>query len=85
MNDGTRNMMLTATEQKLITAIRDLPPSRLRDRVTRLMDDLAIFLQFPHCDGIQADGAPCDTADEDCDGCARLDAMLERMTVPGGD
>lgn len=79
MTDRLVTMTLSPSEERLIKTLRDIPESKLRDRVHRLMDELVTFVQFPRCDQIQADGVPCHDVDSDCDQCAHLAEMLERI------
>jgi len=84
MNDRGVTMTLSPAEERLIRALRYMPESRLRERMHRLMDELTAFMQSPRCEAIQADGVPCQTVDNDCDLCAHLSDMLERIVKRAG-
>lgn len=79
MSDSGFNMSLSPAERRLISTLRDLPESRLKTRVHRLVDELITFIQFPRCQFMQADGVPCGSVDRDCEQCVHLTEMLERM------
>jgi hypothetical protein len=70
---------LSREEQKLILALREIPPSRLRDLMTALVSELADFVAEPSCAEMQADGAPCPTTDASCDECRKLTTLLEGL------
>ena len=66
-------------ERKLLLALREIPPSRLRDLMTTLVDELVGFVAAPSCAEMQADGAPCPTTDVACDECRKLTTILEGL------
>jgi len=70
---------LSSEEQKLLRALREIPPSRLRDLLTTLIGELADFVAEPSCAEMQADGAPCPATDVSCDECRKLTTILEGL------
>jgi hypothetical protein len=70
---------LSDEEKKLLLALRGIPPSRLRDLMTTLLDELADFVAAPSCAEMQADGAPCPAPDTSCDDCRKLTTILEGL------
>jgi len=70
---------LAPEERKLVLALRGIPPSRLRDLLTTLVGELAEFVASPSCAELQADGAPCGSAEASCDECQKLVALLEGL------
>jgi hypothetical protein len=76
---GEALLPLSREEQKLLLALRDIPPSRLRDLMTTLVSELADFVAEPRCAEMQADGAPCPTTDVSCDECRKLTTILEGL------
>jgi len=70
---------LSVEEAKLVGALRALPPSPLRDRLTRLVSELVDFVAEPSCPELQADGVPCATAETACDECRRLTSLLDAL------
>jgi hypothetical protein len=76
---GEQLLPLTLEEQKLLLALREIPPSRLRDLMTTLVSELADFVAEPRCAEMQADGAPCPTTDVSCDECRKLIDVLEGL------
>ena len=77
--NGETLLPLTLEEQKLLLALREVPPSRLRDLMTTLVSELADFVSEPACAEMQADGAPCPTAEASCDECRKLTTVLEGL------
>jgi hypothetical protein len=76
---GEALLPLSPDEQKLLLALREIPPSRLRDLLTTLVSELADFVAEPSCAEMQADGAPCPATDAACDECRKLTALLEGL------
>ena len=76
---GDALLPLSPEEQKLLLALRGIPPSRLRDLMTTLVSELADFVAEPSCAEMQADGAPCPTTDSACDECRKLISVLEGL------
>jgi hypothetical protein len=76
---GDALLPLSPEEQKLLLALREIPPSRLRDLLTTLVSELADFVAEPSCAEMQADGAPCPTTDAACDECRKLTVLLEGL------
>jgi hypothetical protein len=70
---------LDPEEEKLLRALREIPPSRLRDLMTTLIGELAEFVAQPSCAEMQADGAPCPSPDASCDECRKLTTILEGL------
>jgi hypothetical protein len=70
---------LAPEERKLVLALRGIPPSRLRDLLSTLVGELAEFVASPSCAEMQADGAPCSSAEASCDECRKLIALLEGL------
>jgi hypothetical protein len=72
-------MVLSFDEARLVDELRSIPESRLRELTLRLVSELASFAARPGCPELQADGAPCPTADAACDECRRVGALLESL------
>ena len=70
---------LSPEEQKLLLALREIPPSRLRDLMASLIGELCDFVGRPSCAEAQADGAPCPSTDTSCDECRKLTTILEGL------
>lgn len=71
--------ILSREEWRLVSALRDLPPSPLRDRLMALLDELVDFVREPQCAEAQADGVPCETVRMACDQCQQLISLLELL------
>jgi len=76
---GAGLVPLSPDEQKLLLALRGIPPSRLRDLMSTLVGELCDFVTAPGCAEMQADGAPCPTTDVSCDECRKLTMILEGL------
>jgi hypothetical protein len=70
---------LRPEEQKLVMALRAIPPSPLRDRLTAFVSELVDFVAAPSCAEMQADGAPCTSAQASCDECRKVTALLDGL------
>jgi hypothetical protein len=70
---------LRPEERKLVEALRSIPESPLRDRLLQLVSELADFVAAPGCAEMQADGAPCSSAQASCDECRKLTGMIEGL------
>jgi hypothetical protein len=70
---------LRPEERKLVAALRSIPESPLRDRLTAFVSELADFVAAPSCAEMQADGAPCAAVDAACDECRKLTSILEGL------
>ena len=72
-------LTLSPDEYRLVTTLRDMPESALRDRVQRLVKDLLTFARNPRCHEFQPDGVPCVEPGADCDQCQVVTGMLEQL------
>lgn len=70
---------VSPAELRLLTTLRDMEESPLKDRVHRLLEDLLAFARNPRCAELQADGVPCANPAADCDQCKVVLEMLETM------
>jgi hypothetical protein len=70
---------LRPDERKLVEALRAIPESPLRDRLTRFVSELADFVAEPTCAEMQADGAPCRSAQAACDECRKMTSLLDGL------
>ncbi len=83
---GPVQVTLTATEWELVSALRNIPESPLKERIDALLGDLMKFAVDPKCFESQADGVPCTNTNGDCDSCRRvtdvIDLLRRRITTP---
>ena len=70
------DVRLNAQEWRLVSALRDIPPSPLRDLVHELMKELIDYVREPRCGEIQADGVPCESPAADCEQCVKVKGLL---------
>ncbi len=70
------SVKLDPEEWKLVSGLRDIPPSPLRDLMHQLMVSLVDYVREPKCAELQADGAPCDNPAADCEQCVRVKDLL---------
>jgi hypothetical protein len=73
------HLAVSPEEYRIITTLRDMPESPLRERVQRLLDEVLEFARNPRCFEYQADGVPCADPEADCDQCQVVLAMLDRL------
>ena len=77
---------LSQKEWELVSALRGIPPSPLRERLDALFGELLRFAADPKCTESQGDGVPCTNTNMDCDSCKRvtdlIDALRRRVTAP---
>ena len=80
------SITVTPAELRMITTLRVMPESPLRDRVHQLVEDLMAFARNPRCHELQADGVPCETPEADCDECQLVLEMLDALgrRIPKG-
>jgi hypothetical protein len=79
MNEQVVKIAVTAEERRIISALRDLPSSPLKDLLGEVMSRLVDSVREPSCPELQADGVPCATATADCEQCRKLKQVLETL------
>ena len=70
---------VTPEERRIVSALRDLPPSPLKDLLAQVMGRLVEFAANPGCPEMQADGVPCASVTADCEQCRQLKEVLETL------
>ena len=70
---------LSAEEWGLVSSLREVPDSPLRGRLMAFVSELVTFAREPNCWRMQADGAPCATANVACDQCQKLMSLVEGL------
>jgi hypothetical protein len=70
---------LTPAEWHLVNALREVPESALRTRVSALVEGLVELAREPRCPEHQPDGAPCASVHANCDQCVQVTRMLEGL------
>jgi len=85
MGEAPITLTVSPAEFRMITTLRDMPESPLRDRVHRLLAELLAFARNPRCGEFQADGTPCANPQADCDQCRIVTGMLDALAkgLPG--
>ena len=87
MAEPTIQTTLSAEDWKLVMALREIPDSPLRVKVSGLLAELMRFVQQPRCQGMQGDGFPCSTPSTSCEECQQmldvLDALAARVPAQG--
>ncbi len=79
MNERVVTIAVTPAERRIVSALRDLPPSPLRDLLGQVMARLVEFVREPSCPEMQADGVPCTSQAADCEQCRKLKEVLESL------
>ncbi len=75
----TASETLSPEERRILLALREIPESPLRELFTTLVSELTEFVTSPTCAEMQADGAPCNSAEASCDQCRKLEQLLEGL------
>jgi hypothetical protein len=70
---------LTAEEWKLVSALRAIPASPLRERLDALFGELLKFAADPKCTESQGDGVPCTNTNMDCDSCRKVTDLIDSL------
>jgi hypothetical protein len=70
---------LSPEERRVLLALREIPPSRLRELFTTLVSELTEFVASPTCAEMQSDGAPCTSVESSCDQCRKVEQLLEGL------
>ena len=79
MNERVVTIAVSPEERRIISALRDLPPSPLRDLLGEVMERLVELVREPTCPELQADGAPCTSPAADCAQCRQLKEVLASL------
>ncbi|MGD1146320.1 MAG: hypothetical protein ABR961_00040 [Thermoanaerobaculaceae bacterium] len=73
------SVKLTPEEWSLISGLRDIPPSPLRDLMHEMMTALVDYVREPRCAEMQADGVPCSSPTADCEQCLKVQQLLKTL------
>ena len=72
---------LSPEEWKIVMALREIPDSPLRTKVSGLLAELLRFIQQPRCLGMQGDGFPCGTPNTSCEECQQMLKVLDDLAA----
>jgi hypothetical protein len=81
MTDTAIQAILNTEEWKLVLALREIPESPLRSKISGLLAELMRFIQQPRCLGMQGDGFPCGTPDTSCEECQQMLQVLDDLAA----
>jgi hypothetical protein len=81
MTDTAIQTTLSAEEWKVVMALREIPDSPLRTKVSGLLGELVRFIQQPRCLGMQSDGLPCGTPNSSCEECQHMLKVLDDLAA----
>lgn len=70
---------LTPEEWKLVSSLRALPASPLKERLDALLAELLKFAADPKCAESQGDGVPCTNTNLDCDSCRKVTDLVDLL------
>ncbi len=70
------SVKLSSEEWRLISGMRDIPPSPLRDLMGEMVTALLEYVREPKCPEMQADGVPCESPTADCEQCRKVRQLL---------
>ncbi|HQT93930.1 MAG TPA: hypothetical protein PLB88_08225 [Thermoanaerobaculaceae bacterium] len=76
---GQVSVTLSGDEWTVISGLRDLPESPLREMTYEMMLALVEYVREPKCAEMQADGVPCTSAEADCEQCAKVRELLHTL------
>jgi hypothetical protein len=81
MMDTAIQTTLNNEEWKIIMALREIPDSPMRKKVSGLLGELVRFIQQPRCLGMQSDGFPCGTPNSSCEECQHMLQVLDDLAA----
>jgi hypothetical protein len=81
MTDIAIQTTLSDEEWKIVMALREIPDSPLRAKVSGLLGELVRFIQQPRCLGMQSDGFPCGTPNTSCEECQQMLRVLDDLAA----
>jgi hypothetical protein len=81
MTDIAIPTTLNAEEWKIVMALRDIPDSPVRAKISGLLAELVRFIQQPRCLGMQSDGFPCGTPHTSCEECQHMLKVLDDLAA----
>lgn len=81
MTEPTIQTTLSPEEWRIVMALRDIPDSPLRQKVSGLLGELIRFIQQPRCLGMQSDGFPCGTPHTSCEECQHMLKVLDDLAA----
>ncbi len=70
---------LSPEEWKLVSALRAIPESPLKERLDALFTEVLKFAVDPKCSESQADGVPCTNTAADCESCRRVTDLIDLL------
>jgi hypothetical protein len=79
MSEPRVSVDLSASEWRLVSDLRAIPASALKEKALQLFAAVVEFAREPRCPEMQADGVPCDTPSAHCDQCLHVDGMLDAL------
>ena len=77
MPEPTITAVLSPSEWSLIQGLRGLPESKLRDRMSEVLEGLLFYVKNPRCEGIGVEGFPCGDPVSTCEECHQIWDLLE--------
>ncbi|HSB36729.1 MAG TPA: hypothetical protein VLH41_07610 [Thermoanaerobaculia bacterium] len=79
MSDGKVTVSLNSDEWRLLSALRAIPPSLLREKTLAAVEALVEYAKEPRCTEMQADGVPCDTVTALCEQCLHVTWLIDSL------
>ena len=81
MTDTAIQTTLSNEEWNIVMALREIPDSPLRAKVSGLLAELVRFVQQPRCLGMQSDGFPCGSPSTSCEECQQMLKVLDDLAA----
>jgi hypothetical protein len=79
MTEPGVSIALTPAEWRLVSSLREIPSSVLKEKALELFEAVVDFAREPRCAEVQADGVPCETPSVACEQCLHVDWMLDAL------
>ncbi|HQR45734.1 MAG TPA: hypothetical protein PK598_06930 [Thermoanaerobaculia bacterium] len=84
MTEPGVSIALTPAEWRLVSSLREIPSSALKEKALELFAAVVDFARDPRCAEVQADGVPCETPSVACDQCLHVDRILDVRRLEEG-
>ncbi len=76
---GPVQVTLSPEEWNLVSSLRAIPESPLKERLDALIGELLKFAVDPKCAESQADGVACTNTSADCESCRRVTDLIDLL------
>jgi hypothetical protein len=81
MPEPTVTVALSPAEWRLVQGMRGLPESRLRSRISEVLEQLLFYVRNPRCEGMGPEGFPCGDPVSTCEECHQIWDLLDTIAL----